>query len=100
MANISINSLDTIQFVNGTGKITDDTPTAIFQTGQWATGDSSEAGILIDVGGSDAPVISPANARKLAKWLTRAADDLDGDNKTAKKRPKQYYDEDDDFIVR
>jgi hypothetical protein len=98
VANITVNSANTIQFVNGPGKETAETPTAIFQVGDWDAGSYVESGIMVDVGGAEAPLLSAANARKLAKWLTRAADLLEqtGNSSSQKKRNKYLRDEDDE----
>lgn len=98
MANITVNSADTIQFVNGPGKETAETPTAIFQVGDWDAGSYVESGIMVDVAGPEAPLLSASNARKLAKWLIRAADSLEhaGNSSSQKKRGKYSRNEDDE----
>lgn len=97
MANVSINTPDTIQFVNlgPTGKKTETDPTVIFQAGEWNADGKTETGVAVDVSGDQLPLLTAANARKLARWLERAADDLDGTKHHNKKRGKHQYDEDD-----
>jgi hypothetical protein len=52
---------------------------------------------VIDVYGSQAPLLTPADARKLAKWLNKAADELEGPKSSKKPGHKQrHYEEDDD----
>lgn len=96
MANIVVNSADTIQFVDGAGKEIAETPTVVFQLGDWDAGSHVESGIMVDVSGDEAPLLSATNARKLAKWLTRAADALENVSKSSqnKKRSKSEYVED------
>ncbi len=96
MATVVVNKPDHIEFKNATPASipADDTPTVSFQAGDWDAGGYTESGIVVDAYGAQLPLLSPNDARKLAKWLTRAADELDG-NKTAKKR-KPHYERDDE----
>lgn len=72
-------------------------PTLVVQAGSWQAGDHDEAGIVFDVGGDEAPLLTPVDARKLAKWLTRAADELEGTGVDKKKhKSKRHWGEDDD----
>jgi hypothetical protein len=100
VASVIVNSADTIQFVNVSGKDVKKDPTLIVQGGDWDTGDSVETGITFDVFGSQTPILTTANARKLAQWLTKTADLLDGVKHTKKKHPKPRYEDDDtdDFL--
>lgn len=95
MATIGINSADTIQFVNISvaGK---DRPTLLMQSGEWQNDTGVETGITVDVTGDEVPILTADNARKLAKWLQRAADTLDGVKTQAKKRQKFSYEDEDD----
>lgn len=95
MASVVINSADTIQFVNVSGKAAKNDPTLVVQAGDWETGDSVETGITFDVFGAQTPILTTANARKLAQWLAKTADILDGVKPTKKKHPKPRYEEDD-----
>lgn len=99
MATIVANTPDLIEFKN----VLADTappncPTVTVQAGTWDAGGHSEAGITIDVYGDQAPLLTPADARKLARWLTKAADDLDGvkQTKKAKNKPRHYSDDEED----
>lgn len=77
----------------------DNLPFIIAQIGAWDISGKAETGIVIDCSGPDDPpvVLTGDNARKLAKWLTRAADKLDAaDNKQQKKKRAQPYEQDDD----
>lgn len=103
MANVSINTADTLQFVNigSNGKKTESDPTVLFQAGDWGADGKNEAGIVVDVSGDQVPLLTTANARKLARWLEKAADDLDGVKHHNKKRGKHYDEDDgDDFTSR
>lgn len=103
MATVAINSPDIIQFVNISGQKTSGDPTIIFQSGEWGTDKHSESGIVVDVSGEQLPLLDASNARKLARWLERAADALDGvKHHNNKKRSKHFYaeDENDDFSSR
>lgn len=101
MATIAVNTSDNIQFVNAENGQAKDAPTLNVQAGDWQIGQHVEAGILVDVTGIDAPLLTANDARKLAKWLTRAADQLDGVKNSEKKRkPRQHYELDDDDFDR
>ncbi len=96
MATVVVNNPDHIEFrnVNAT-KANDDSPTVSFQSGEWRADNYVEAGIVVDVFGSQLPLLSPTDARKLAKWLNRAADDIEGvkTDKKRKQRPDRYEDD-------
>lgn len=104
MATIAVNNDGMIQFVNfiadasGRGNQID-APTLVVQSGEWQNDSATEAGVVFDVAGDQAPILDSKDARKLAKWLQRAADILDGTkNSTRKNKARNYYeDEDDDF---
>ncbi|NDD53112.1 hypothetical protein EBZ39_04395 [bacterium] len=96
MANVAINSHDTLQFVNigNNGKKTETDPTVLFQAGEWGIDGKTETGIIVDVFGDQMPLLTTTNARKLARWLEKAADNLDGVKHRNNKRGKNL-DEDD-----
>lgn len=102
MANIVVNSLDMLQFVEGSTLPTGETPTVIFQSGEWELDSGVGAGIVVDVLGPQAPLLSAENARKLSKWLLKAADALDGTKDNFRKKHRADYDDDsdDEFIRR
>lgn len=95
MATIALNSADTIQFVNISVRDKQSAPTMIMQAGDWQNDSGVETGITVDVTGDEVPILTADNARKLAKWLQRAADNLDGVKSAPKKRHKFTYEEDD-----
>lgn len=97
MATVVVNKPDHIEFKNVTpGEAVDNAPTVLAQAGSWevAVG-RGEAGVMFDVYGSAAPLLTPADARKLAKWLNRAADDLEGTRKKYNKNKQHRHYEDD-----
>lgn len=97
MANISLNTPDTIEFKNVVLGVAAETyPSLLAQVGSWDVANHPETGIAIDTDGG--PVLSANDARKLAKWLNKAADALDGEISQQKKTPKrrQHYEDDDD----
>lgn len=101
MANLRINTPYEIEFQNFRHKVaTTDLPYISAQLGDWQMGDSAESGIVIAAAGTGnyMPILSAADARKLAKWLNNAADTLDGTPKTTNKKHKKrsYYEEDDE----
>jgi len=96
VATVVVNKPDHIEFSNvNAAKSPVDSPTVSFQAGEWDADNYTEAGIVIDVFGAQLPLLSPTDARKLAKWLVRAADDLEGvkSDKKRKHRPRQEEDD-------
>lgn len=99
MATVVVNTPDHIEFKNvSAAKNQTEAPTVSLQAGDWDAGEFTESGIIIDVYGAQLPLLSSADARKLAKWLTKAADMLDG-CKPEKKRKNRYQEDDDDNNV-
>lgn len=99
MATVVVNKADLIEFRNitPTGP-TSASPTLVVQAGTWqAENNTDETGIVFDVGGNNAPLLTPQDARKLAKWLNKAADDLEGTSADKKKnKHKRHWGEDDE----
>lgn len=98
MATLVENTPSSIQFCNAEQGIKN-APTLSVQAGDWEAGDHIEAGIVFDTFGDQAPMLTAADARKLAKWLTRAADIVEGVKHSDKKNKTRHrYEEDDDDI--
>ena len=98
MATVVVNKPDHIEFRNvNVAKPQDDSPTVSFHAGEWSADNYTEAGIVVDVFGAQLPLLSPADARKLAKWLNRAADDIDGVKSDKKRKSRPQRDSDDDL---
>jgi hypothetical protein len=96
VATVVVNTPNHIEFKNILAtQPPDDAPTVSAQAGDWDAGSHTETGIVIDVYGAQAPLLSAADARKLSKWLARAADDLDGTRKKQAKHKNRHYEEDD-----
>ncbi len=99
MATISINTPDTIEFrTNLPGAPKNPVPYVSVQLGTWELAARTETGIIIDTDGSAdyPPVLSSNDARKLAKWLNKAADELDGVAPKKQTKKRHHYEEDDD----
>jgi hypothetical protein len=99
VATVVANTPDLIEFKNIlAGADPKESPTVVVQAGSWDAGGHSESGVVVDVYGSQAPLLTPADARKLAKWLNKAADELEGPkaNKKPGHKQRHYEDEDDD----
>ena len=98
MATVVVNKPDHIEFSNITAtKLPADSPTVSFQAGEWDAENHAEAGIVVDVFGSQLPLLSPGDARKLAKWLVRAADDIEGVKPTKTRKHRPRHEEDDEL---
>lgn len=98
MATVIVNQADIIQLSNRTAGVNAKTaPTVVMQLGDWDAGDHVEYGILIDVSGHEAPILTAADARKLSKWLVRAADELDGSKKPNKNKKRARGEDDDAY---
>jgi len=97
VASLTVNNPQTIEFVNLLGADAEN-PTLNVQAGEWSANSSSMSGIVFDVFGEQAPLLTSSDARKLAKWLTRAADSLEGVKNSGKKnKPRRHYNEADDL---
>jgi hypothetical protein len=99
VATLSLNTADAIEFKNVLANVPPkDSPVILAQVGDWEIGSAVESGIVIDAYGTDThPLILTANdARKLAKWLTRAADSIDAAAQPKKKKRPRYEEDDDD----
>jgi hypothetical protein len=100
VATLSLNTSDAIEFKNMRPDVpSNDAPVVLVQVGEWAMGKTAEAGIIVDAYGTDtyAPILTANDARKLAKWLNRAADTLDSAVSAPKKNKKRsHYEEDDE----
>lgn len=96
MATIVENHPDIIQFVNSVATGNKDVPTLAVQSGDWQVDDHVESGIVFDAYGPQPPILTSSDARKLAKWLNRAADSLDGvKNSDKKNKHRHHYEQDD-----
>lgn len=96
MASLTINNPNTIEFANLSPSVKD-SPTLNVQCGEWESSGSFVAGVVFDVLGARMPLLSAHDARKLAKWLNRAADTLDGVKNSGKKgKSRRHYEEADD----
>jgi len=99
VATMSQNDDDSISFVNfQADHDPKNLPTLTVQAGEWDSGDGFAAGFTFLVTGPVTPLLTPADARKLARWLQRLADALEGTKKASdnKKKRKRHYDDDDD----
>lgn len=100
MATVLRNTADEIVFCNSAAdKKPADAPTLKAILGDWETGNAVEPGIVFETYGDQFPMLTAADARKLSKWLTRAADALE-DVKPQKKKGsgKPHYESDDDDL--
>jgi len=98
VATVIVNLPDVIKLSNRTTGLDEKTaPTVVMQLGDWDAGDHVEYGILIDVYGNEAPILTAADARKLSKWLVRAADELDGSKKPNKNKKRSRSEDDDSY---
>jgi len=70
-------------------------PTLSVAVGEWGSSDAAETGILFEMTGDAFPLLTGSDARKLAKWLSDAADNLEG-VKPQKKTRGCYYEQDED----
>lgn len=97
MATVIINTTNNLQFVNTAPDLsTDDVPTLTIQAGEWEVQDHVEPGIVFDVSGATTPMLTAQDARKLSKWLSRAADLIDDAPAPKKKNKRRRYLEDDE----
>jgi hypothetical protein len=98
VATLVENTSNSIRFTNVENG-TENAPTLLVQAGDWDAGDHIEGGVVFDTFGEQAPMLTAADARKLAKWLTRAADIVEGVKHSDKKNKARHrYQEDEDDI--
>ena len=98
MATLVENTPNSIKFLNVENG-TKNAPTLCIQAGDWDAGDHVESGIVFDTFGDQAPMLTASDARKLAKWLTRAADIVEGVKHSDKKNKTRHrYEDDEDDI--
>lgn len=72
-------------------------PTVFAEVGTWKTENGNSSGVAIDVFGVKQPLLSAADARKLGKWLLRAAEELDGKPAHDKKnKTRRRYDDEEE----
>lgn len=97
MARITVNLPESIVFENS--EFADNPPTLSLQSGVWGDGPAVESGVTFDVSGTELPLLTAHDLRKLIKWLTNVADELDGKRAEKKHKGRSHYrdDEDDDF---
>jgi hypothetical protein len=98
VATVVENRPDSIQYINASTTSSKDIPTLVLQSGDWQVDDHVEAGIVVDTFGPQPPILTSADARKLAKWLNRAADNLDGVKNSDKKKHRHRYKQEDDDL--
>lgn len=76
-----------LQNIDPAKKNDDEPPTLLAEMGTWRAPAGDQSGVSITVYGELSPLLSVSDARKLAKWLLRAADELEGDtNKHSDRR--------------
>jgi hypothetical protein len=71
----------------------EDPPTLMVESGTWREPQGLISGVSVSTYGDAAPILSPTEARKLAKWLNKAADELEGANNRKSKpgsKPSHY----------
>jgi hypothetical protein len=96
VATVVVNTPDAIEFANISENAKQNQPTLSVQVGEWEADNRVDVGVVVDTYGSQLPILTSNDARKLAKWLVRAADILDGVKNSAKKsRPRTHYEVDD-----
>lgn len=66
-----------------------DPPTLLAEMGTWRAQDGNQSGVSITVYGDMTPLLSVSDTRKFAKWLLRAADELEGATSRSSERKGQ-----------
>jgi hypothetical protein len=75
-----------------------ETSTLLAEAGAWNSPSGKQSGVSVTVYGDLSPLLSTGEARKFAKWLLRAADELEGEARHADRRgqKKRRFDEDEE----
>lgn len=99
MSPIVHNDRDSFEVRNMASDLKDaDQPTLLAEVGDWRTTNGVVTGVSFSTFGDVSPILSPTEARKLAKWLQKVADDMEG-AKTNRDRPgskRSHYELDDE----
>lgn len=67
------------------------------EVGTWNTDTGNTSGVLVDIVGDIAALLSATDARKLGRWLLRASEELDGKPAQDRKgRARRHYETDED----
>jgi hypothetical protein len=75
-------------------KAGEEIPTVLAEVGTWQVESGQSSGVLLDVYGAVVPLLSANDARKLGKWLLRAAEELDGkQTQERKNKPRRHYED-------
>lgn len=99
MAALTINTADVIEFRDiRQSPDPKNAPFITVQLGDWDIDKHVERGIIVDSSGPDEypTILSGNDARKLAKWLNRAADTLDAASNTKQTKKRTHYERDDE----
>lgn len=98
MSDIKKNLPTIFELVNACEDAKDNPPTLLLSAGIWKTEKGDKSGISISAFGEFDPLVEPQDARRLAKWLLAAADDLSGEKKQKERKnnKKPRYDDEDD----
>lgn len=93
MAQIVINTADSLQLCNPQPSLQpDQVPTLILQL------ETRDSGIYFDVTGENMPILTAHDARKVAKWLNKAADLMDGTKSPKRKGQRKAAEWDTDEL--
>lgn len=97
MATVLINTPEEIGFCNSAVNVKkEEIPTLKAIASDWDTGDGVESGIVFEIYGAQFPILTANDARKLSKWLARAADTLENVKPQKKKSLPHYEPEDEE----
>lgn len=99
MATITLNTDSEIEFKTICPNVKpDNLPFLLVQLGDWDINGAAATGIIVDCSGPDEQpvVLTGDNARKLSKWLARAADKLDAASSKQQKKKRTHYEQDDE----
>jgi hypothetical protein len=94
VATIVVNELECIEFKNLGAAKPEKAPTLSAQMGEWSNDGHNESGVMFDVYGTEMPFLTPTDIRKLARWLVRAADELEGVSKKNNRQKPRRWQED------
>lgn len=95
---VKINTADLLEIVNEfPGGKKEDVPTLLLEFGTWETDNGKQTGVSVESFGALVPILGPADARRLSKWLLQAAERMDGEKAVMRKgQKKRRHDEEDE----
>lgn len=97
MARIKLNTPESLVFSDNDSSVQAKAPSELSaHVGNWDTPTGPRDGVIFDVTGDAMPLLMACDVRKLIKWLSAAADNLEGKRADKRQKKRRRYEEDDE----